>query len=319
MAVTLPGISNPSGLVACYNVAAIQSSSGLFAADLRFYTQGGTTMPSTASIQISLDFGGVATVQNFTSLQSDNVKRHLSQTGDYSSLVVPERPSATTLGLLRIRQLQSQTSNPINPIKAGSLAAVALPQSGLKPIQASAMIGASNTAPAVLPGENRLKVATQAMQTTTRATSSATVSGIPASSTRLAAGTQVETIQFLGRADLSIANANPNGSGMLGSLLPRITLGISGAGAANQTIDMTILTRSFLVGVQGRANVTGQFVFPGRILGGADKSGSLVGVYLVGSYTVVLLTTMIGGVLTRFNMRRDFRNRARRVGKQFVT
>lgn len=307
-----PSLST-GGLIVCYNVAAVQPSTGLFLGDLRLYIAGRSTLSTHAAIQTKIDFANVAVIRNTTESQGSTVstfsKRDLQEDSTAISHIYARSPIAQNLevGALPLT----------NSIRPGSQAGIASPQQGIKPILATARLGESITSPAILPGERRLTVLRRSKALAAFPTSF--VSTMLNSSTLFSAntgaqisGTQLQTIQFLGMVNVDVASSNPDGTGVLGALLPTMSFVVSVPGQANTTIGMNSFVRAFLTGVQSKAKPAGTFVLPGRIFGGADKSVSLIGMYIVPAYTAVMLVTLFSGVVTRWNLRRLHRARVRK-------
>lgn len=329
-----PGVgeNNPSGLMACYNIAAVENTTGLFSGDLRLYSMGKSTLGAGSSVQVTIDFGKSVGIQSSTELQMrtsaiQNIRRSLLLHDDEN--LARFRSELPNTIVRRIPQTGSN-NDLRNPIHPGSTAPVAKPSTGIKAIVPTAVLGNSDTPAAILPGEGRLTQSTvQAMSSPPGQIKSQAIRLPPAptsvssssSSANNVPRPQVDKIQFLGKVDLDQANANPTGAGLLGSLQPRVFLTVtapgSDGGSSQTIIDMTSSTRSFLVGVSGagiRKRSTA-YVIPGRILGGADRSETLVGLYLVAALTLIQVLAMAGGILTRWNMRRTYRDRANSAGR----
>lgn len=63
-------VNNPSGMLACYNVAVLEGSNGLFTGDVRLYSVAQSTLPTNSSIRLRVDFGKAGIVQSITQSQS---------------------------------------------------------------------------------------------------------------------------------------------------------------------------------------------------------------------------------------------------------
>ena len=234
-------------------------------------------------------------------------------------------------------------AGPVSAIVAGSQAQVAAPASGLNAQTASVLLppsASSNFTAAVLPGEkavNLLAAPTQNQQTQlaqsiqpaqiqqtqpaqTAQPANTVPIPVPVPQTQASTSTQeIERFQFIGQIDVNQANADPRNIGPRAALLPRISLIVETPGQAAQSIDMTTSTRTYLLGIRGVSSPSGTFVMPGRILRGADGSGSGVGLYIVALWVVAFIVTLSAGTLTRLQQRREFRAHAARVGKRFAT
>lgn len=66
------GVSNAARVMACYNVAAIDEITGLFAADVRLYSVAQSQLGSGASIRLNIDFGPFATMQSIVKERASN-------------------------------------------------------------------------------------------------------------------------------------------------------------------------------------------------------------------------------------------------------
>lgn len=103
--------TNPTAMMACYNVARLENVTGLFAGDIRLYGLGATALPIDSSIQINVDFGKAGNIVNFTDnaidLSSSSRKRGIDpaiwtvmevakrQAVDQQIPKIPKAPSTT--------------------------------------------------------------------------------------------------------------------------------------------------------------------------------------------------------------------------------
>lgn len=159
------------------------------------------------------------------------------------------------------------------------------------------------------------------------------VAGQVASSTSQPTGQELETFQFVGQIDLAAALANANNLGPRSALLPRIQLLVDTPGQVRRAIDMTSSgvgssssisssgssTAAYVTGVQGGTTVpSGTFVLPGRVLGGADHSTNLVGLGVVGAWSILFIGVLGLGTLARVKQRREYRRQAARAGTRYA-
>lgn len=342
-AVTVGTANNPSGLIVCYNVAALESFTGFFSGDLRLYAVSQSTLPTGSKVQMNFDFGKAGTVQ----ILNDN-----SSSTQSVSQATPRRKRDISLlekGHVHKRQ-NNIVTNPLSTVQPGSYAAVAHPQSGIKSITATPITLVSSTQtlipPAILPGERSLlsaqrlpieapKVQVPLANPTSSSSSSPPVAVLGLSSKqpsvtsttgsvqtpiarRSAAGQELEVLQFVGRLDVDLTNSKPNELGVAGSLLPKISLLVTTPDATNQTIDMSSSTRAFLIGVKGSLVTVNTFVLPGRILLGADGSTDKVGLFIVTIWTAIFLVIMSAGIITRYQMRVQYRTKTRMARRNII-
>lgn len=326
-------VDNPTGLLACYNVAALESVTGLFAADLRLYGASPSAVPLGSQVQINLDFGKAGTIQILTDTSSAQ---------STSQGTRRKRDSSIDLELDDVSEAHQKRQNaPLNPsvtVQPGSIAGVAGPKAGIKAILASPvklLAQQNSNPPAVLPGERSLiqsvntqfasqdaqiqarnqALAKQQASTSTTAASTSTTGLVQTSLGQISAGQEVEVMQFVGRLDVVLADSNPNGLGVAGSLLPKISLLLTVPNAANQVIDMSTSTRAYLTGVKGSLVPVNTFILPGRILLGQDHSVDKAGLVVVGIWVVTFLVVKSGGLITRWRMRMQYREHSKAVGR----
>lgn len=332
-ATTAGTVNNPSGLLACYNVAALENFTGFFAGDLRLYSASQSSLPNGSRVSLNLDFGTAGTVQTLTDTSSPQASN--TATRRKRNLV----DEAVVMVQKRQLQVQAQIppSNPASTVRAGSVAAVAIPQVGVKPILASTLNPATvqnSVPPAVLPGERslaaqqraQLQVQSPANQNLAIAkvaqlqvSATTTMGSVQTAVVQRPAGQELEILQFVGKLNVQLADSNANGLGLKGSLLPKISLRVSSPNVADQVIDMSYSTRAYLVGIKGSLTPVGTFVLPGRVLFGRDGSVDKAGPIIVTIYTVIFLVMMTGGAFTRLQMRLQYRDQAKQAGSRFVS
>lgn len=57
-------VGNEAGVLACYNVASLEETTGLFAGDLRLYSASVSSMPPGSTVRLNIDFGGAVSIRS---------------------------------------------------------------------------------------------------------------------------------------------------------------------------------------------------------------------------------------------------------------